>query len=240
MGRKKVVAIEKEIHDPVVESYIKASPEKYVKKTPNLNKVAKAVRSVIRMAENLYRTEGTKNLTTVGLFDLQQAYDYLRERGYNISFRAFGGRIERGSIPSIKVGAKRYIYKDVLDSLIDVSKRFYSVRQAYETYKKHEPKINYRAFIGRIEKGVIPSVKIGKQRFIPKEVMDTLIHIEDNYYTVSEALEELSRNGIKINRNAFERRLDRGMIPHYKIGGRRFIPKEIMQEVIEKEIQRRK
>ena len=42
--------------------------------------------------------------------------------------------------------------------------------------------------------------------------------------------------GIKIKRNAFERRLDRDRIPHEKIGGRRVIAKEVLGELITKEL----
>lgn len=240
MGRKKITAIEKELEDAVVEQYLSLKPEAYIKQVPKQRKVASAVSKVIRMAESLYRKEGSKSLDTIGLYDLQQAYDYLRERGYSISFRAFGGRIERGSIPSVKVGRKRYIAQQILDHLVSLNEKYYTIREAYDMYRKYEPKINYRAFIGRIEKGAILSVKIGGKRFIPREVLDSLVHIEKNYYTVTEAINELSKNGVKINRNAFERRLDRGRIPHYKIGGRRFIPKEVFQEVLNREMERRR
>ena len=51
---------------------------------------------------------------------------------------------------------------------------------------------------------------------------------------------EEKTSGIKIKRNAFERRLDRGRIPHVKIGGRRFIPEDVMRELTDKEAALRK
>ena len=240
MGRRKVVAIDKEIKDDVVEQYISSNPEELIKDTPRPTKMSSSVQKVIRMAEELYKSEGNRDLDEVGLYDLQKAYDYLRERGVNLSFRAFGGRIERGSIPSVKIGNKRYIYKDVLDNLVQLENGYYTVRRAYNVYKKVNPRINYRAFIGRVEKGTIPSVKVGGKRYIPAKVVDTFLHLERNYYSVSQALEELSKHGIKINRNAFERRLDRGRIPHYKVGGRRYIHKDVLNEVIQRELQRKK
>jgi len=46
----------------------------------------------------------------------------------------------------------------------------------------------------------------------------------------------MAARGIKIKRNAFERRLDRNRIPHEKIGGRRVIAKEVLEELISKEL----
>ncbi len=243
MGRRKVIAIEKELSDPVVEAFLKTKPSEFKKAVPSLPKSkSKTTNKLMKMAEKLYKEEGEdeEKLSGLGLFDLQEAYDYLRDHGVRISFRALGGRIERGKIPSVKIGRKRYIMKDVLDALVGVNANFYSVRQAYKIYSKIDPKMNYRAFVGRIEKNSIPSVKIGGRRYIPKKVIDTLLHLKENYYTVSEALNELSKHGISINRNAFERRLDRGRIPHYKVGGRRFIPKDVFQDVLKLEMNRRK
>ena len=46
----------------------------------------------------------------------------------------------------------------------------------------------------------------------------------------------MTSRGIKIKRNAFERRLDRNRIPHEKIGGRRVIAKEVLDELVSKEL----
>jgi len=111
----------------------------------------------------------------------------------------------------------------------------YTVQEAFAVYKKHNPNINFRAFIGRIEKGSIPSIKVGSRRYIPKDAMKAAVHIAKNYYTVKTALDELRKSGIHINRNAFERRLDRRTIPHFKIGGRRFIHASVLKELIRQE-----
>ena len=47
---------------------------------------------------------------------------------------------------------------------------------------------------------------------------------------------ELHKSGIKIKRNAFERRLDRARIPHVKVGGRRFIHDDVLKELVDKEV----
>jgi hypothetical protein len=153
-----------------------------------------------------------------------------------ISFRAFGGRIERGTIPFVKVGRKRYIPISVLKDITKTKSDFYTVKEAFEEYKRANQKINFRAFIGRIEKGSIPSVKFGTRRLVPKDAVESLTHISSNYYTVSQAIKELYKGGIRIKRNAFERRLDRGRIPHVKIGGRRFIHEDVMKELVDKEV----
>ncbi|MDD5337554.1 MAG: hypothetical protein PHS02_03670, partial [Candidatus ainarchaeum sp.] len=59
-------------------------------------------------------------------------------------------------------------------------------------------------------------------------------HVAQSYYTVTQAIHRLSKAGIGITRNAFERRLDRNRIPHTKIAGRRFIPMEVVDELIDK------
>ena len=140
----------------------------------------------------------------------------------------------------MKVGRKRYIPKSVLDDITSTKSDFFTVKEAYEQYKKANPKINFRAFIGRIEKGSIPSVKFGTRRLVPRDAIDSLTHISSNYYSVSQAIKELHKEGIRIKRNAFERRLDRGRIPHVKIGGRRFIHEDILSELVNKEIALRK
>jgi hypothetical protein len=50
----------------------------------------------------------------------------------------------------------------------------------------------------------------------------------------------MSGRGIKIKRNAFERRLDRGRVPHVKVGGRRFIHEDVLGELVDKEVSLRK
>ncbi len=79
-------------------------------------------------------------------------------------------------------------------------------------------------------------MKFGTRRLIPREAVDALTHVSNNYYSVSEAIKELHRSGIRIKRNAFERRLDRRRIPHEKIGGRRFIHQSVLSELIDKEV----
>ncbi|MGB9719238.1 MAG: hypothetical protein ACPL06_01440 [Candidatus Anstonellales archaeon] len=239
MPRGRRIVINQEIDDEWVDTFKEIDIDAIKKTRGQVEKgLSSTVAEVTREAQELYKRGKVEQsaLRKTGLLDIQEAYEYLRAKGYLISFRAFGGRIERGTIPSTKVGKKRYIPTNILDDIVNLSKKFYTVREAYEEYRKANTGIKYRAFIGRVEKSSIPSVKIGTKRLIPKEAVDALTHIARNYYSVSEALAELHRNNITIRRNAFERRLDRGRIPHVKIGGRRFIPHNVMKELISKEL----
>lgn len=243
MPRGRRIIIETEINDEIVDGYktldvsgIKRIREKDEKSLSN------SVATVFKTAQTLYKQraseedlEGRHNL-----YSVRSAYDYLKGSGLYISFRAFGGRIERGTVPFVKVGRKRYIPRSVLDDILNTKKEFNTVREAYQEYKKANPKINFRAFIGRIEKGSVPSVKFGTRRLIPKNAVEALTHISENYFSVSQAVKQLHKKGIRIKRNAFERRLDRGRIPHVKVGGRRFVHDEVLTELIDKELNLRR
>lgn len=242
MPRKKVIELKKTKKDLEIEKLRKIKPAKIKKERKDKEKeLYSNITAIVKTAQDLQkqRRAERKKLRVLGLYTLEESFDKVKRSGVDISFRAFGGRIERKSLYSVKVGRKRYIPALVLQDWIQLYNKFYTVRQAYVNLKKHE-NINFRAFIGRVEKKSIPSIKIGTQRWVPKEAIESLTHVAENYYDVANAVSELSKNGLKIKRNAFERRLDRGRIPHEKIGGRRFIRKETLSELIEKESARRK
>lgn len=201
-----------------------------------------SIESVMEAAKSMSakRKLSDDALRKAGLYSIQDAYEFLRSKGLDISFRAFGGRIERRSVPSVKIGKKRYLPMQSLEDMLSISDSYYTVRKAYEAYSKFNRNINYRAFIGRVEKNSIPSVKIGTKRLIPKDAIGSLSHVAKKYYSVSEALRELHKRNVNIKRNAFERRLDRNRVPHVKISGRRFIPRDVVSELIEKELALRK
>jgi len=237
--RGKRIVIETEPKDEVVDGYRNIDVSNIRKKREKTEKsLTSSVSDVFKSAQQLYKQRATEDdlESKHKLYSVRSAYDYLRSKGVYISFRAFGGRIERGNIPYVKVGRKRFIPQSVLNDIVDTKDDFYTVREAYSVYKKSNPNINFRAFIGRIEKGSVPSVKIGKRRLIPRDAVDALTHISKNYYSVSEAVRKLHKAGIRIKRNAFERRLDRGRIPHQKVGGRRFIHSDVLQELVDKEL----
>ncbi len=243
MPRGKKIIIETEISDDFVDKFRSIDLDEIKKERDRTEKgLSASVSNVFKVAQNLYRQKASEEELEGKheLFSVRSAYDYLKGSGVFISFRAFGGRIERGTIPFVKVGRKRYIPKSVLDDITNTKSEFYTVKEAFEEYKKANQKINFRAFIGRIEKGSIPSVKFGTRRLVPKDAVEALTHISSNYYSVSQAIKELHKTGIRIKRNAFERRLDRGRIPHVKIGGRRFIHEDVMRELTEKESALRK
>ncbi|MDD5172333.1 MAG: hypothetical protein PHF60_04845 [Candidatus ainarchaeum sp.] len=243
MPRGKKIIIETEIDDDFVDRFRSIDLNEIKKDRETTEKgLSSSVANVFKVAQNLYRQKASEDELEGkhDLFSVRSAYDYLKDNGVFISFRAFGGRIERGTVPFVKVGRKRYIPKSVLDDITTTKSEFFTVKEAYEDYRKANTDINFRAFIGRIEKGSIPSVKFGTRRLVPKEAIEALTHISSNYFSVSEAIKELHKGGIRIKRNAFERRLDRGRIPHVKIGGRRFIHEDVMQELVDKEISLKK
>lgn len=243
MPRGKKIIIETEISDDFVDKFRSIDLDEIKRDRERTERgLSTSVASVFKVAQNLYRQKASEEELEGKheLFSVRSAYDYLKGNGVFISFRAFGGRIERGTIPFVKVGRKRYIPKSVLDDITNTKGEFYTVKEAFEEYKKSNPKINFRAFIGRIEKGSIPSVKFGTRRLVPKDAVEALTHISSNYFSVSQAIKELHKSGIRIKRNAFERRLDRGRIPHVKIGGRRFIHEDVLHELTDKEVALRK
>jgi hypothetical protein len=239
MPRGKKIIIETEINDDVIDRFKSIDLDDIRKDRDETEKeLSSSIASVFRVAQNLYRQKASEEEleNKHNLYSVRSAYDYLKGNGVLISFRAFGGRIERGTVPFVKVGRNRYIPKNVLDDIRNTKKEFHTVKEAYQEYRKANPKINFRAFIGRIEKGSIPSVKFGTRRLVPKDAVEALTHISSDYFSVSEAIKELHKSDIKIKRNAFERRLDRGRIPHVKIGGRRFIHEDVLQELVDKEV----
>lgn len=243
MSRGKKIIIETEVDDKPVEMF-KAIDLDAIRKDREIKEesITSSVSSIFQVAQDLYKQKASREdlESKHELFSVRSAYDYLKDSGVHLSFRAFGGRIERGTVPFVKVGRKRFIPKSVLDDISNTKSEFYTVKEAYGSYKKANPKINFRAFIGRIEKGSIPSVKFGTRRLIPKDAVEALTQISDEYYSVSEAIKELHKSGIKIKRNAFERRLDRSRIPHVKVGGRRFIHEDVLGELLDKESSLRK
>jgi hypothetical protein len=243
MPRGKKIIIETEIDDDFVDRFRSIDLDEIKRERERTEKgLSTSVASVFKVAQNLYRQKASEDELEGKheLFSVRSAYDYLKGSGVFISFRAFGGRIERGTIPFVKVGRKRYIPKSVLDDITNTKSEFYTVKEAFEEYRKANQRINFRAFIGRIEKGSIPSVKFGTRRLVPRDAIESLTHISTNYFSVSQAIKELHKTGLRIKRNAFERRLDRGRIPHVKIGGRRFIHEDVMRELMDKESALRK
>jgi hypothetical protein len=239
MPRGKRIVIEKRATDPVVHRIksVKLSDLKS-KRNGREAELRENVGQIVRTASQLYEQDklDKDKLRSLGLLTIDEAYDEVARAGIDISPRAFGGRVERRSIASHKIGKKRLIPKPTIHDWISLHKEFYSVKEAFETLSKHEDDLNLRAFIGRVEKNSVPSIKIGTQRWVPKDVIESLTHVAKNYYDVSQAIGVLQNKGIKIRRNAFERRLDRSRIPHEKIGGRRVIARDVMDELVSKEL----
>ncbi|MBM3229271.1 hypothetical protein FJZ26_02470 [Candidatus Parvarchaeota archaeon] len=238
MSRGKRIIIEKKIKDPVV-AKVKSIKISDLKKNRHTHEksLSSSIGSIVGQAQTLYEEDKLEKemLKGMGLYTLEEAHEELKRGGVNISFRAFGGRVERRTVMSAKVGKKRLIPKPVIHDWIALKNEYYTMKEAFTELKKHED-INFRAFIGRVEKNSIPSLKIGTQRWVPKASIDGLAHIASNYYVVGEAVEMMEEKGVKIKRNAFERRLDRSRIPFEKVGGRRMIAHEVLDELIAKEL----
>ncbi|MCC7569887.1 hypothetical protein KO465_00900 [Candidatus Micrarchaeota archaeon] len=236
MGRKKAFEL-KSKSDPVIGKIKKIDIEDMATSRMSEEKeVHDAVYQIVSTAQNLVdqgRIEKS-SLKDYGLFTIEEAYQEIKKNKIPISFRAFGGRVERNSIYSTKIGRKRYIPEPVLKDWVGLYKDYYTVREAYNKIKKHLD-LNMRAFIGRVEKNSVPSIKIGTQRWVPREYVDGLTYVAQNYYDVSSAIKSMKKSNVKIKRNAFERRLDRKRIPHVKIGGRRFIHQEVLEQLIKVE-----
>lgn len=239
MPRGKRIVIEKTIKDPVVTKLkgMKISELK-AKRSSVEKELNSSVSDIVGKARDLYEQDRLEKerLKGMGLYTIEEAYDELKKGGLPLSFRAFGGRVERRSVHSEKIGNKRLIPKPVIHDWISLANEYYTVKQAFTELRKHEKQLNLRAFIGRIEKNSVPSLKIGTARWVPKSAIDAMVHVCKNYYDVGDAVQEMGTRGIRIKRNAFERRLDRGRIPHEKIGGRRVIAKEVLDELITKEL----
>lgn len=239
MPRGKRIVIEKTIKDPVV-GRLKTMriAEMKNRRASTEKELHDNISEIVSRAKDLYSQDKLEKdrLRGMGLFTLEEAYEELKKGGVGLSFRAFGGRVERRSVHSEKIGNKRLIPKPVIQDWVALANEFYSVKQAYTELKKYEKELNLRAFIGRIEKNSIPSLKIGTARWVPKTAIEGLVHVAKNYYDVGDAVTEMVSRGIRIKRNAFERRLDRNRIPHEKIGGRRVIAREVLDELVSKEL----
>ena len=109
------------------------------------SQLSSSIQNVMESAKemNSKRKLNDEALKKAGLYSIQEAYEYLRSKGLDVSFRAFGGRIERRSIPSVKIGKKRYLPLQALMDMLNINEDFYTVRKAFEIYRKYNKNINY-------------------------------------------------------------------------------------------------
>ncbi|HII53767.1 hypothetical protein COT30_02300 [Candidatus Micrarchaeota archaeon CG08_land_8_20_14_0_20_49_17] len=168
-------------------------------------------------------------------YKIKEAYKLLKD-AMGISFRAFSGRIERKKIQYVKIGKRRYLSREVVDLLLYGQKEYYSIKEAHEKLSTYAPELNIRALIGRVEQESIPSVKLGGRRLLPRVYIDKYSDVLKTHFDVADAYSTAINSGLKISRSAFERRLDRGRIPHVKIGGKRYLPKAVVSELLQKEL----
>jgi len=136
MPRGKRINIEMEIEDEYLDKFRNINTD-VIKKSRNKveESLSNSVRNVFDSARKLYKEKANEDeIQKSNLYSVQDAYDYLKGKGVYISFRAFGGRIERGNIPFVKIGRKRYLPQQVLDDMLSLNSSFYTVKEAFEEY----------------------------------------------------------------------------------------------------------
>jgi hypothetical protein len=104
MPRGKKIVIETAIEDEFIDKYRSIDLDSMKKKRNTVEKgLSSSVAGVFKVAQNLYKQKlGEEELEAKHeLFSVRSAYDYLKGNGVYISFRAFGGRIERGTVPFV-------------------------------------------------------------------------------------------------------------------------------------------
>ncbi len=162
-------------------------------------------------------------------FTAREAFEQLRPHEEGLTLRAFIGRMERKSVPSIKAAGRRLVGKEVVDALIAWRQEYFTLKQAYEHLVGHEKGLNFRAFVGRVEQGSIPSVKAEGQRWIAKQEIDKRM----NYYTFAQAMDVFGEHDIWIRPKTFERRLDKKQIQYEKMGGLRMIARDVLEALVQ-------
>ena len=135
MPRGKRIVIERKVKDPIVSKLksIKVSDIKSRRASREAD-LHESIAGVVKQAQSLYSQDriDREKLSGMGLVSIDEAFDEVKRSGIGISFRAFGGRIERKSIRSEKIGSKRVIPRQVVQDWIALHKDYYTVRQAYE------------------------------------------------------------------------------------------------------------
>ncbi|PIZ99347.1 hypothetical protein COX84_01140 [Candidatus Micrarchaeota archaeon CG_4_10_14_0_2_um_filter_49_7] len=239
MARKKMFIIKDRPEDTIVVSVKRMLEKDYDSVAAQQDsKLSEAISQVYNKAKEIYTGRSSQEeMRRMGVYPLAEAFKILKEKACPLSLRAFTGRVGRGSIKSIKIGGRRYLTKHVVDQLTGMYTDYYSVKDSYNILNKYRP-IDFRAFIGRIEKNSVPSIKIGTKRLIPRDYVELMTHVYQTYMEVRDSLAYLSGQGVKINKNAFERRLDRERIPHAKIAGKRYIDRGVLDELASQELAR--
>ncbi len=110
-GRR--IVINKKIDDNKIDEFKSLDMQELKGDRTNIEmQLSSSIESVMEAAKEMSARKKLNDeaLQKAGLYTIQDAYEFLRSKGLDISFRAFGGRIERRSIPSVKLGKKRYPY----------------------------------------------------------------------------------------------------------------------------------
>ena len=140
MPRGKRIVITRHQKDPVVHKLKGLKPsELRSRRGVRETELRDGINQVVRAANQLYEQDklDKDKLRSLGLLTIDEAYDEVARAGIDISPRAFGGRIERRSIASHKIGKKRLVPKPTIHDWISLHKEYYSVKEAFEALSKH-------------------------------------------------------------------------------------------------------
>jgi hypothetical protein len=173
----------------------------------------------------------TKQESNKELLSLKQAHEYLVNKGVQIPYNIFISRVNRKKIPYLDIDGKKYIQKSVLDNMVEFYSNYYDVEEAYKRLKEVK-NISKRAFIGRLEKKLIPSIVVNRKRLISKDIVDGLVYVYSNYLEVADALKYLRERGVNLTATTLERRLDRKVVPYINIGKKRLISKNVLDQIV--------
>lgn len=105
------------------------------------------------------------------VMSLDSAYKSIHKVYSKLSLRAFIGRIEKDKIPVIIRYRKRYIPKEVVSGLVYLYTNYVDVNDAVKIYRENNINITKNTLERRLDRGLIPFVKYGKLRMIPKDVL---------------------------------------------------------------------
>ncbi len=114
------------------------------------------------------------------VMSLESAYNAIKKVNPKLTLRAFIGRIEKEKLPVIIKYRKRYIPKEVVEGLIYLYTNYVDVNEAVKIYRENNINITKNTLERRLDRGLIPFIKYGKLRMIPKDILLKSIEEEKN------------------------------------------------------------
>ncbi|MEM0456056.1 MAG: helix-turn-helix domain-containing protein [Candidatus Anstonellales archaeon] len=105
------------------------------------------------------------------VYSLHEAYEKIRKVNPRLTLRAFIGRIEKEKLPVIIVYRKRFLPKQLIDDLVYIYSNYVEVSHALSIYRENGLNISRNTLERRLDRGILPFIKLGKKRLIPKDVL---------------------------------------------------------------------